>query len=665
MNKLYVFGITIAPFVLFQCGQHKENEEQQPKPNILWITLEDTSPHFVGCYGNTAAHTPNIDRLAKEGIRFSSAYATGTVSSPSRSALITGVKTYILGTGHHGSAYPIPDFIKGYPYYLRQAGYHTANNNKTNYNISHEMEFIKRAWNESSNEADWRHRKPGQPFFSIFNYMDSHQERTMVMPEDWYKKNVLDYLKPEDIIGDNDFEMPPFYRDSPEMRHEHARVYNSLEYTDKLVGDLVDRLEKDHLKDSTIIFLFADNGEGIPRGKSNGLNLGHQVPLIIWFPEMYKHLSPWGTGNVVVDEPVDFTDFGPTVISLAGGEIPDYMKGRAFLGPKRKEPNEYVFLAHDRSGNSVDLVRSVTDGKFFYVRNFMPFFPELRYWRFGELGRITTIMRRDYQEGKLNAVQRSLFEDRPPEFLFDIKSDKWETKNLAYDSKYKPVLEKMRNALNEEILRSREIMFLPEDQLHMLSKTTTPYEFRTDTAKYPLERIYKAASLSGFRGKDIVKKQIELMKSPDKIVRVWAMIGLRAQSPEDLKPYEDVMIKSMENEYPYVEVTAVAIEYGMFGNEKAKEKMKQLIQSEDLDLANLAVNYLLYVPDRKPFIKTVQEAHKNAEKWKDDERYLIFRTGCMDFLAVEGIVPNNIDYWESYQPGYFKGSTSIKMPGNH
>jgi len=387
----------------------------QQKPNILWITIEDTSPQFIGCYGNSNAHTPVIDRLAEEGIRFTNAFSTGTVCSPSRTAIITGVKTYKTGTGNHRSKYPVPAFIKGFPYYLQQLGYYTTNNAKTDYNVADEKEFIAEAWNESSGKAGWWNRKPGQPFFAVFNYNESHQSRTMTETYNWYVENVYTQLLPNERIGDNDFEMPPFYLDSPEMRKQFARVYNSIKLTDNKIGELLARLEKDKLKDSTIIFFYADHGEGMPRGKTNGINYGYRVPFIIWFPEMYKHLSPWRKAGAVSDELIDFTDLAPTLISLAGGEIPKHIEGRPMLGKKRSKPVEYLFLSSDRSDNGIDMVRTVTDGKYVYSRNFLPFINEARYIRYMEIGEIKQQMRKDLAENKLNPLQKSLFETQQDE----------------------------------------------------------------------------------------------------------------------------------------------------------------------------------------------------------------------------------------------------------
>ena len=609
----------------------------QQKPNILWVTIEDTSSQFIGCYGNKDARTPVIDKLASEGVRFTNAFSTGTVCSPSRSCIITGVKTYKLGTGNHRSTYPIPEFIKGFPYYLQQEGYYTSNNSKTDYNVANESRFTKEAWNKSSGNAGWENRKPGQPFFAVFNFMDSHQSRTMTEPYSWYLKNVLDKLLENEQIGDNDFDMPPFYNDSPEMRKHFARVYNSIKLTDNKIGELLARLEKDHLKDSTIIFFFGDHGEGIPRGKTNGINLGYRVPFVIWFPEMYKHLSPWGTSGVVTDELINFEDLAPTLISLAGGTIPDHLSGRKLIGKDRSKLTDHQVLSADRSDNGIDLVRSVTNGKYMYSRNFMPFMPEVRYIRYMEIGEIKQQMRKDLVENKLNHLQKSLFEDRPAEFLYDIENDTWETNNLASDRAYKPILEKMRSQLKNEVLQARDILFLPEYEIGLISETSTPYEFRLINKNYPIAEIYKAASLSGFRGKEITEQQIKLLSSANKIVRYWAILGLRSQSQKDLKPFSASILRAMNDSYPPVAVTASAISYQEFGNKSAEENLKKQCAGSNKDIALMAVNYLLYVDNKQPFTEVIQSVHKMK-----GSNYNV-KAACMDFWGSLGLEPSNLE----------------------
>lgn len=638
-NKTFLLSLLILPATFIQCAR-AEKQSQNVQPNILWVTIEDTSPQFIGCYGNEDAKTPVIDRLAEEGVRFTNAFSTGTVCSPSRTAIITGVKTYRTGTGNHRSKYPVPGFMKGFPFYLQQQGYYTSNNVKTDYNVAENKEFIAEAWDESSKTAGWWNRKPGQPFFAVFNFTESHQSRTMTMTYDWYLKNVYDHLSPEERTGEDEFDLPPFYRDSREMRKQFARVYNAITLTDKRIGELLQRLEKDRLKDSTIIFFYADHGEGMPRGKTNGINYGYRVPFIVWFPEMYKHLSPWGTGGIVSGELIDFTDLAPTLISMAGGEIPGHLEGRPFLGEKRKEPVDYLHLSSDRSDNGIDMVRTVTDGRFVYSRNFMPFINEARYIRYMEIGEIKQHMRKDLAEGNLNPLQKSLFNDRPAEFLFDIEKDLWETKNLAGIAEYEPVLQKMRNLLETEILRSRDVMFLPEYEIGMISDTTTAFAFRLDPEQYPLEAIYEAASLSGYRGAETAEKQIEKLSDPNEMIRYWAIMGLRSQSRKDLAPHAKVIIQAMEDAYPPVAVMASSVAYSLLDHKKAEEKLKVFCSHKNADISLMAVNQLLYTENKEPFVETIKKVH--AMPGRD---YNV-KAACMDFLGSLGLVPNNPDYSE-------------------
>ncbi len=612
----------------------------QKKPNILWITYEDTSPQFIGCYGNKNAKTPVIDRLAKEGVRFTNAFATGTVCSPARTTLITGIKSYVSGTGNHRSDYSIPEFVHGFPYYMAKAGYYTSNNVKTDYNVRNEDAFVKDAWMESSNKAGWWNRKPGQSFFAVFNFMDSHQSRTMTTPYETYLKQVLNQLPPADRIGDNAFSMPPFYKETAEMRKQFARVYNSIKLTDNKIGELLKHLEQDHLTDSTIIFCYADHGEGMPRGKTNGINFGYRVPFVAWFPPMYKDLSPWKTGGIVTDELIDFEDMAPTMLSLAGVSIPEYMKGHILIGSNRSKPVDHLVVSSDRSDNGIDMIRSVTNGRYVYSRNYMPFMPEARYIRYMEIGEIKQQMRKDFKAGKLNALQKSLFEDRPAEFLFDIDNDKWETHNLVNDAGSQQVLKLMRSQLDSEVLASRDIMFLPEYELSRISETTTPYEYRLNDKNFPIKEIYAAASLSGRRGNDIAMQQVKLLSSKNNIVRYWAITGLRSQSEAALKPFKKNIIAAMKDRYPPVAVTASAIAYQSYNDKEAEANLQNFCKNDNPMLSLMAINYLLYTKNKQPFITTIKKVYENKNLSYN------LKAACLDFLGSLGLVPNTFAYAE-------------------
>ena len=375
----------------------------------------------------------------------------------------------------------------------------------------------------------------------------------------------------------------------------------------------------------------------MPRGKTNGINLGYRVPFIIWFPEKYKHLSPWGKAGTVTDELIDFEDLAPTMISLAGGEVPEYLKGRILIGNNRSKERNHLLLSSDRADNGPDLMRTITDGRFVYSRIFMPFMPEMRYIRYIEIADITKHMRADFKNNQLNTLQEQLFKPRPAEVLYDIDNDLWETKNLVDDSKYKAVLNTMRNQLDTDLLNARDILFAPEYEIGLISKTETPYEYRLDENKYPFKIIYDAASLSGIQGKKTIKKQIKDLKNNDKIVRYWAAIGLMSQDVNLLKPYQNKLEEALNDSYPPVSITAAAILYNNFESDKAEKVLKEFSQNDSMDLALLAINYLLYIDDKTPFIETIKKVHAAPNK-----NYNV-KAASMDFLGILEMVENTSD----------------------
>ena len=623
--------VTIITFCLFLfCSAFA-----QDRPNILWVTIEDTSPQFIGCYGNQDAATPVIDKLAEEGVRFTNAFSTGTVCSPSRSAIITGVPTYKLGTGHHRSKVPVPNFIKGFPYFLKKAGYYTSNNFKTDYNVANEKQFVDEAWHESSDSAGWWNKGSDQPFFAVFNFPESHQSRTMSWPFEQYEKEVWNQLPEAFRIADNAFKMPPIYKDSPEMRKQMARVYNSIALTDIRIGQLLQRLEEDGLRDDTIIFFYADHGEGMPRGKTNGIDYGYRVPFVIWFPEKYKQLNPWNSSNGTVDELVNFESLAPTVLGLAEVDVPDYYKGRAMLGEQRKPAIDYLLLASDRADNGPDLVRTITDGRYLYSRNYMPFLPQLRYIRYLEISDIIKQIRSDHKSGSLDSLQRSLLTERPPEFLFDIQTDQWETENLIDSPKHQSKLKEMRKQLDSKLKKAKDVHFLPEYELGEISKSTTPYEFRQDDKRYPFEVIYAAASLSGKRDASSLKEQVRLLKNKNPIVRYWAITGLQSHSKEQITSYKKEIETVMEDPYPPVAILASALVYEYFDNKDAQYKIQRFCKSDNMHLALLALNSVLYFDEKEPFLETVKKVQEMP-----DRNYNV-KAACLDYLGILGLVENN------------------------
>ena len=567
---------------------------EEPRPNILWLTYEDTSPQFIGCYGDSLAKTPTMDRLAADGVRFTSAFSTGTVSSPSRFCLITGMTPATMGTGNHRSQYPIPDFVHGFPKYLRDAGYYTSNNYKTDYNNAREKEMIAESWDESSGKAGWWKRKPGQPFFAVFNSPHSHQSRTMTNPWNYYEKQVLQHLDSDWVTAtDAPFDMPDFYRDTPEMRRQMSRVYNSISLTDQQFERILARLEREGLKDSTIVFCFSDHGEGIPRGKGSSLGLGYRVPFIVWVPEMYKHLSPWGSG-VVTDRLVSFEDFGATVLALAGVEIPEYIEGTPFMGEHPAQEKEYVYGACDGLDSNNELSRLVTDGRYMYTRVFTCHQPWIRWMSYYDHSDIQKIMRKDYASGVMNEGQAAIMKPREAEYLYDLQQDKWEMVNLAHRPEYKEILLRLRKKMEEHIIATRDAHFIPEYGYAQYSDRYIPYELRQNDSIYPVEQVLHTALLCGM-GQEAIAEQVSLLDAGNDIVGYWAALGLFV-SRESLQPYEQELTRRLSAQtYEPARLYLAGALYDAFGNEAARQILAEGMLSPDVNVNKETMQILLNI----------------------------------------------------------------------
>ncbi|MFI3286026.1 MAG: sulfatase [Rikenellaceae bacterium] len=619
--------------------------QEVARPNILWLTYEDTSAEFIGCYGNEMAKMPTIDKLASEGVRFTNAFSTGTVSSASRFCLITGCKPGKFGTGNHRSGYVIPEFVKGFPQYLKDAGYYTTNNYKTDYNHHQHRKMAADSWNECSGKATWRNRAAGQPFFAVYNSNFSHQSKTMTNPWDLYVKQILSGLKPENTLPvDAPFEMPPFYRDSPDMRKDVSRVYNSIARTDQEMGGILQLLEEDGLKDSTIIFCFSDHGEGIPRAKGSALSSGHRVPFVLYIPEMYSDLSPWGSG-VVTDELVSFEDMSATVLALAGIKLPEYHEGVPFL-PKanlegREQKKEYVFGQCDRVDDNFDLARTVTDGRYMYSRTFTPYQPFVRWINYYEPADIQIHMRADLAAGVLNDCQKEIVTERSVEYLYDLKNDKWEINNLAESPKHKSIVKKMRKALKEHLLESRDANFMPEYTLAEYFKKETPYDLRLDDEFYPFEEILETAYLNGM-GKKVIGKQIKQLKADNGFVSFWAAVGLYTQR-DNLKADVDKVVEALPLlEYLPAKIWAAAAVLNVVENEYARDVFSKSLTSDNSEEALCAFNALneMELERAKSFVPLFGQI-ENAK---------VKHPAVMGILAVakcrlEGVPVHHANYW--------------------
>lgn len=431
------------------------------RPNILWITAEDMSP-ALGCYGDTYAVTPNIDRLAEQSVRYTHAFATAPVCSPVRSTLISGCYAPSLGTHNMRSGFRMPEHIRGFPAWLRDAGYYTTNNVKTDYNTASLDRLIRESWHESSVQAHWRGRADRQPFFAVFNLMTSHQSRSMVWPYERFQKEVQAELNPAEIHDPDKASLPPYYPDTPVIRRDWARFYDCVTAMDRQVGRLLKQLAEDELDGNTIVFFFSDHGSGMPRHKRALLDTGMHVPLLIRFPDKWKHLAPGPAGSVT-DRLVSFVDFPATVLNLAGVQLPDYFQGQPFLGDRLPPERRFAFGHRDRVDEAFDCARSVRGKRYLYIRNYMPHLSYHQPTAWPDQGQIR-------HEISLAADRETMTKPqwhyagptKPPEELYDSVQDPLNLNNLAGDADHADIRNAMRQELIKHQHRIHDRGFIPE-----------------------------------------------------------------------------------------------------------------------------------------------------------------------------------------------------------
>lgn len=430
-------------------------DDQTARPNILWISCEDISPH-LGCYGDAQATTPHLDRLAAEGVRYTHAFACHGVCAPSRTGIITGMHPISLGANHMRSKALLPATISCFPVWLRQAGYYCTNNSKTDYNLVWQVRDV---WDESSAKAHWKHRPdPEQPFFAVFNLTMTHESK--VWPEGW--RSVVKDLPPASRHSPQQVRVPPLYPDTRVVREDLARLLDIITVMDLEVGRLLQELQDAGEADNTIVMFWSDHGDGLPRAKRWVYDTGTRVPLLVRIPERLR-VAGQGHPGSVDERLVSLLDLGPTVLHLAGVPVPPLLHGQPFLGPAAPAPRQYVHAARDRVDERFDLVRSVRDRRFRYVRNLMPWRPALQHVAYAERNQIRQELRRLLQTGGLPPRMAQYFSTpRPPEELYDVEADPYELQNLAADADYADTLQRLRAECDRWQLEAGDVHLLPE-----------------------------------------------------------------------------------------------------------------------------------------------------------------------------------------------------------
>ncbi|HOX55867.1 MAG TPA: sulfatase-like hydrolase/transferase [Candidatus Paceibacterota bacterium] len=568
------------------------------RPNILWLSCEDTSP-WLGFCGEKYASTPTLDRLARGGVHYNNAFATAPVCSPSRFAIITGCYATTYGTQRLRSRFPVPHRIEGFPAFLRHAGYYCSNNTKTDYNTRAQERIISAAWNECSGRAHWRNRKPGQPFFAVFNLTETHQGQVF--------ESAPPKLAASQRHDPSRAPLPPYYPDTPTARRTIARVHDCISAMDQHAGEILAELERDGLRDDTIVFFWPDHGQGIPRGKRTLWDTGLKIPLVVYFPEKYLHLAPAAAGSVC-DRMVSLVDLGPTLLSLLELPIPAHMQGRAFLGKASAAPREYVFGARDRVDEALELCRSIRDPRYLYLRSYMPHLS----WNQPEAYSDQLALRREITrlaaEGKLNAPQLTYAGPcKPVEALYDSEKDPWQIRNLADDPASRPVLERMRKALRDWQIETRDLGFIHEWQAEMMCAAGLPMSKAAHSDKdYPLERVLDTADRVGRPGQ--ASEFIRRLSDADPTVRYWAANGLRSAGREAAAG-KDALRKALADESVPVRVEAAGVLVAQFSDGEALQVLTKLLQDPSYIAATHAARTLELLGEKaRPAVPAMLEA---------------------------------------------------------
>lgn len=469
------------------------------RPNIVWIIPDDMSANFSS-YGETAIETPNVDRLATEGVKFTNAYVTAPVCSTCRSAFITGMYQTSIGAHHHRSGrgeekIHLPKHIKLVPKMFQDAGYHTSITGwpirkgklgKTDYNFE---------WDQSVYDgSDWSERKEGQPFFVQIQTQGGKLRGKDSKGWEGVQK------KAEERFGnrtpDSAVKLPPYYPKHPDVIRDWAAYLDSVRLTDAMVGDVLDRLEKEGVRDNTLVLFMTDHGISHARGKQFMYDEGLHVPLVISGPGIER--------GTVRKDVVEHIDIAALSLAAAGIEIPSHMQARDILA-KDYKPRRAVFAARDRCDETVDHMRAVRTPDYKYIRNFLPKRPYLQPCAYKDAKAILIALRDWNEAGKLNDTQKLVFRDeRPEEELYDVHADPHEINNLAGNPKYAAKLKEMRGRLNRWIKRTDDKGNEPEPAKM----------FDSDMAVY-LNTIKRRSTQEHY---DLIEKNINLM-------RKWAAEG--------------------------------------------------------------------------------------------------------------------------------------------
>ncbi len=445
---------------------------EERRPNIVWIVAENAK-HEFGCYGERLVSTPNVDRLAAEGVRYTRAFSTAPVCAASRSAFMTGFYQTTTDThpmrSHRSDDFRLPEGARPVMHRLRDAGYLTANIKEIEDEVVGTGKLDLNFVNEGPiyETDDWSALKDRQPFFAVVNMPEAEYD---IYDRESWKKDRVKWVGEDDprlpaLATPENVTPPPYYPDHPVVREEWARYLNTTSLMDTHVGRVIAQLEKEGTLEDTVILFFADNGRMEPRGIHWCYDSGLHVPMIIRWPANFPPPPQTGPGTVN-EEVVSVLDMAATTLAIAGLPRPAGMPSRNLLGAQADPPRTYAFSARDRIDETLARVRSVRDKRWRYIRNFPPHATLTTLNRYKEkCFLILPLMRQLHAEGKLEGPALELMRRRAPdEELYDLDADPHEVRNLAASGESEPreALARLRAALDTWMSETGDRGHLPE-----------------------------------------------------------------------------------------------------------------------------------------------------------------------------------------------------------
>ena len=608
MRIFFLFSIII--FLNFSC-----NSTKVKRPNIIWLTTEDNSTHYMKLYNEDGTSMPAIEKLASEGIVFDNAFSNAPVCSVARSTLITGCYAPRIFTQFHRRAkhVPLPKNLMPMPYYLKKAGYYTTNNHKQDYNFILPNEV----WDESSTKASYKNRHPGQPFFHVQNNTVTHEGSLH------FSQEVIDKTADEDL---DHIKVFPYHPNTKTFRFSYHHFQKKHMLADQQIGDFLKELYKEGLMDDTIIFYFGDHGGVLPRSKGYAYESGLQIPLVVYVPEKWQHLIPYDRGSRSQTF-VEFIDFAPTALTLAGVTPPIGMDGTPIMGKEiqksqiQKKNSSFGYA--DRFDEKYDLVRTLRVGKFKYIRNYQPFNIDalFNFYRYKMLAYKEWLSL--YRDGKLNDVQSQFFQPKSPEALYNIEEDPHEVNDLSRSEDHKEILLQLRAQLHDRITAMPDLGFYPES--YLLDKALeNPTAFGQNNKK-AISELIATADLNLEPYDEVEGKITAALQNKNPWIRYWGLIvcssfGIEAK---ELVPQIQTLLQ-MDKENL---VRIRAAEYLMLNQIPFdKKKLKPLLENASSETeANLMLNTLSLVKQYQPeikfnFTKEIFPAH-----WYDKPNDLVNR----------------------------------------